>query len=159
VDFALDASHAIERLILWQPVISGESFLTQFLRMRMASDMLAGKEEKASGTQGMRQAMSAGQSLEIAGYELAPPLAARIDSLNIGNLAVTNTPVHWFEVVSESTRPLPAAAARATAGWQQRGVDLHVHRVTGTAFWASQEITEAPALLSATTGVFMKAPS
>jgi exosortase A-associated hydrolase 2 len=154
LDFAKESPGAFDEIILWQPVINGESFLTQFLRMRLASEMLGGGEDKAPGTQQMRKAMAAGESLEVAGYELAPALAASIDGTNAAGLAMTGMPVHWFELVLEPGRPLPPAAARVASAWQQQGVDLHVHLVPATPFWASQEITECPALLTATTGLF-----
>jgi exosortase A-associated hydrolase 2 len=154
LDFAADSPRAPENLLLWQPVLNGETYLTRFLRMRLASEMLAGGEEKKSGTQEIRNALAAGESLEVAGYELAPTLAASIDSVNAGRLAVRNTAVHWIEIVSEPGRPLPPAAARVTAAWEQQGVNLHVQLVQAAPFWASQEITECPTLLTATTALF-----
>ncbi len=41
LDFARSQAETIDRIILWQPVINGESFLNQFLRLRMANEMLA----------------------------------------------------------------------------------------------------------------------
>ena len=101
--------------------------------------------------------MAAGESLEVAGYELAPELAASIDGINAANLAVKGTPVHWFELVAEGGRPMPPAAAKIADGWQRGEVDLHRHPVEGTPFWASQEITECPALITATTALFTEA--
>ncbi len=41
LDFAREISKKkLDRFILWQPVISGDSFLTQFLRLRLANEML-----------------------------------------------------------------------------------------------------------------------
>jgi exosortase A-associated hydrolase 2 len=150
LDFARDAAVPLQRLLLWQPVINGELFLTQFLRMRLANEMLAGGDEKGSGTQGLRNALAAGTSIEVGGYELGPALAKNIDSANAATLMVSNTPVHWFELVSEVGRPLPPASAKVTRAWQQQGVDLHIHLVPGPQFWATQEISECPALLTAT---------
>jgi exosortase A-associated hydrolase 2 len=156
LDFAMGPMSPIEQLVMWQPVLNGESYLTQFLRMRLASDMLLDVEEKAAGTKGMREAMAAGTTLEVGGYALAPALAASIDGMNAMNLALINTPVHWFELVAESGRLLPPAAARTTSVWEQRGVDLHVHLIPGIPFWASQEIIECAPLLDATTSLFNK---
>jgi exosortase A-associated hydrolase 2 len=153
LDFAMDATNSIEQLVLWQPVISGESYLTQFLRTRLASEMLGGGDEKAAGTKGMREALTAGETLEIAGYALAPALAASIDAINVTRLALPNTSVHWFELVSKPGSSMPPASARAINTWTQQGVDVRVHLVPGTAFWASQEITECPPLLAATTSL------
>jgi exosortase A-associated hydrolase 2 len=154
LDAAASADIPFEELILWQPVTNGETFLTQFLRMRLAGEMLASGGEKSGGTQELRAKMAAGESLEVAGYELAPALAASIDGMNAAKMPITATPVHWFELVADTDRPMPPAAARVASAWEERGVQLHRHLVTGTPFWASQEITECDALLDATTGLF-----
>ncbi|WP_420474436.1 hydrolase 2, exosortase A system-associated [Noviherbaspirillum sp. ST9] len=153
LDLANEAHRPFQDLLLWQPVVNGEAFLTQFLRMRLASEMLGTGAEKTSGTQVMRERLSKGEAMEIAGYELAPALAARIDSLNAAHLTIASTPIHWFEVVAEHGRPMPPASARIASGWEERGVQIHRHLIAGSSFWASQEITECPELLKATTGL------
>ena len=42
----------------------------------------------------------------MAGYELTPELASAIDGLKAVELAVTDSPVHWFEIVAEPGRPM-----------------------------------------------------
>jgi len=120
----------------------------------MASEMLASGQEKTSGTKELRNRLAAGESLEVAGYELAPELAASIDNLNAADLVMNGAPVHWFELITETGRSMSPAAAKIADGWQRSGVDLHRHLVEGTPFWASQEITECPALITATTALF-----
>lgn len=159
LDIAAGAHRSVHELMLWQPVTNGEAFLTQFLRMRLASDMLASSTEKPGGTQELRNRMAGGESLEIGGYELAPALAASIDNLNAAKLAPTGIPVHWFELVAEAGRPMPPAAARIASSWDEQDVQLRRHLIPGQAFWASQEITECPALVAATTGVFEEVPA
>lgn len=148
--FAKTSTRPLDRLVLWQPVISGESFLTQFLRMRLASDMLLGLSDQPTGTKAMREALAAGETLEVAGYPLAPSLAASIDTLKLAELGVTNMPVHWFEIVTDSGLQLPPAATRIADLWVSQGVNLHTYPVPGEKFWISPDITECPALLSAT---------
>lgn len=148
--FAKTSTRPVDRLVLWQPVISGESFLTQFLRMRLASDMLLGLSDQPTGTKAMRSALARGETLEVAGYALAPSLAASIDTLKLAELAVTGVPVHWFEIVTESALQLPPAATRIVDLWTAQGVDLHARLVPGDKFWTSPEVAECPALLSAT---------
>lgn len=159
LDVAASSDRPFDALLLWQPVVNGEAFMTQFLRMRLAGEMLGNGTEKSGGTQELRAKMAAGESLEIGGYELAPALASSIDNLNASKLTVTTAPVHWFELVADSSRPMPPAAARVATSWEERGVQLHRHVVPGTSFWASQEITECPALLQATTSVFDEVPA
>ena len=153
--------------LLWQPVISGEAFLTQFLRMRVASAALAAKSitapaatalrtvvpvalPEASGTQAIRAAMTAGEAIEVGGYELAPALAAAIDTVKMSELAVPDLTVYWIEVVAEDGRSLPPAAANAEAALRIAGVDLHLHLAVGPAFWTTQEVVDCPGLLAAT---------
>ena len=40
-DVARDPTLGIDQLLLWQPVSNGEQYLTQFLRLRLAAEMLA----------------------------------------------------------------------------------------------------------------------
>ena len=154
LEFAREATHAIDQLVLWQPVLSGDMFLTQFLRMRMASEMLRGSNEPPMGTGKMRDALSTGQTLEVAGYELSPTLASSIDTLKLVELDVKNMPVHWFEIVTEPGLQFPPAAACIADAWKRQGVELHTHLVAGDKFWMSQEITACPALLGATNAIF-----
>ncbi len=154
---ALDcaSSCAAARLVLWQPVPSGATFLTQFLRLKTASEMLAeGGDKGGTGTKALREQLRGGEVLEIAGYDLTPEMADAFDALDLAKLTVTDCPVHWLELVPEAGRALPPAAARVAASWQQAGVDLHAITVPGLPFWATQEITECAALVDATCTLF-----
>ena len=153
-------------LLLWQPVQNGKQFLTQFLRLQVANAMLGdsksdgGKDAAASAgtsTAALRAQLAAGTSLEVAGYELAPALAAALDGIDLASLPAPTVPVTWCEIVPSAERPLPPVAARQVAAWRDAGVALHVELVPGLPFWSTQEITECQPLLDATTTLFAKA--
>lgn len=154
LDYARSAMLTVASVVLWQPVQSGAIFLTQFLRLRIANDMLAAGGEKSGGTKVLREALRAGQTLEVAGYDLTPALADEIEALDAASLTVIGCPVHWVEAVPAEGRPLSPAGAKVTAAWEQRGVDLRIHLVTCPPFWATQEITECAALLATTSSIF-----
>jgi exosortase A-associated hydrolase 2 len=158
LDYASGSVSPIPKLILWQPGSTGESYITQFLRMRIANEMLtpdSGKSAASShGTQGLRNIMKQGQSLEIAGYELVPALAEAIDKLKIASLAPRGSKVAWFEIVADVGRNLPPVSQQILAEWRRQDVSVESHCVVGLPFWATQEITECPALLQATTTSF-----
>lgn len=158
LDYARGAAHAIASLILWQPVQSGATFLTQFLRLRVANDMLAEGNEKSSGTQALRDALHAGEMLEVAGYDLAPELAAAIESLEAARLPVTTCPVHWFEAVQAEGRPLSPAGAKVITSWAVQGSVPEVHLVPCPPFWASQEVMICAPLIAATSSIFAGHP-
>ena len=153
LDFARDTSTKIAQILLWQPVLSGDSFLTQFLRLRLANEMLSSNQSNTGGTSALRSRLKAGESLEVAGYELAPALAIAIDGLKAAELAVKNSPVHWFEIVAEPGRPLNPAGAKVVSAWKESEVELFLHLVPCSPFWATQEIVECPELVSATANV------
>ena len=154
-----DTAAPVAALVLWQPVLSGSTFLTQFLRLRVAGDMLAqepGQDASATGTTALRAALAAGEILEIGGYELAPTLAAAIDAQDAGVL-LPACPVAWFEVVVQDGRQIPARSAKLQADWQARGIDLKARVVAGKPFWGTQEITESAALVDATLAALREA--
>ena len=62
--------------------------------------------------------------------------------------------VDWFEIVADSGRDLPPVGKQILAEWRRQGVAVESHCVVGLPFWATQEIAECPALVSATTTVF-----
>jgi len=148
LDHASRAAAAPSALLLWQPVLQGNAHLTQFLRLKVAAQML-GEERAEGGTAALRAALARGEALEIAGYTLAPALALGFDGLDASRLPPP-CPVHWCEVVPEADRPVPPASARVLKAWQDAGVSASIQLAPGPQFWATQEIAEAPALLAAT---------
>ena len=154
LDYARGAQHPVERLLLWQPVLQGSNYLTQFLRLRVAGNMLAGDmlaqgEAGAGGTGALRAQLAAGAALEVAGYVLAPQLAAAIDALDAAAPAPL-CPVDWMEVVAAPDRPITPAALRVSAGW----ANTRLHKVACPPFWSTQEIAESAELVEATCALF-----
>lgn len=155
LDYALDHAHGAAQapagMLLWQPVLKGSAFLTQFLRLRLAGALLA--EGDGAGPQGgtaaLRAALQAGETLEIAGYDLDPRLAAALDALAPLEALAPNCPVDWIEAVAQPGAAPSAGTARAAAAWQAAGVDLRLHTVAGAPFWTTTETTENPAWLAA----------
>jgi exosortase A-associated hydrolase 2 len=147
----------IAGFLLWQPVVSGEAHLTQFLRLRVANQMLAGGAAGESTTE-LRRRLQAGESLEIAGYTLNTEMAAAIDSLKLAQLAPRELPVWWCEVVNEAGKGFTPASQKVLDGWREQGVPVATRMVVGEAFWATQEIAECPTLITATDEMLSAAP-
>jgi exosortase A-associated hydrolase 2 len=135
------------RLLLWQPVVNGNAFLTQFLRLRLVHDLL-GEGSAGQGTDAMRAGLKEAP-LEVAGYMLAPQLAGALDAARLDGAAPPPCPVHWFEV-GAAGRSLPLPAQRLAEAWRAQGAAVNLVQVTGPAFWSSHEVPPAPALLDAT---------
>ena len=145
-EIACDPALEIERLVLWQPVIAGEQFLSQFLRIRLAAEMLAAGAA-TSALRELRAELAQGRSLEIGGYDLHADLAVEIARRDMGLMKPAVKRVDWLEV-GTAVRP---ASQRVIGHWKASGLDVRPSAVPGDPFWSTVEIAECPALLDATT--------
>ncbi len=140
----------IDRLICWQPVLKGELFGLQFLRLRIASAMMnenAPKEKVAD----LKAQLEAGKSVEVAGYSLHPDLMLPMMSLQASqfDLAAVDK-CHVFEIIANEKQSAMLATRQWIDAMQAVGVNVTLDLVAGSNFWATQEIVEAPELLEAT---------
>jgi exosortase A-associated hydrolase 2 len=138
---------SLARTVLWQPVVDGDRFVTQFLRMRVAARLDAADRETVGD---LRKRLAAGEILEVGGYEIT---RAHVDGLGRARLADlldgATAPVTWFETVaSGGTVPPPLEAAAGAA--RERGARIDLQPVAGEPYWASSELVSAPALVAAT---------
>ncbi len=136
----------IERLVFWQPVATGKTFLTQFLRQRTVAALSAGREGES--TEQLFRMLEAGETVEVAGYELTGGMADKIGALRLGDTPPPKPPVHWMEL--SSTGALSPATSNIVDRWQETGARIHTTALEGPAFWSIQETTTAPALIETT---------
>lgn len=144
-----DPAGAPRQLMLWQPVLDGATFLTQFLRLRMAGALTDATTAADNSTAALRARLAAGEPLEIGGYELSPELAQAIDALKLAPLGRAGCALRWFDVGQPDRAPSPATD-KALAALRERGVEVELTRIDGPAFWGSQEIATCQPLLDAT---------
>ncbi len=133
--------------LFWQPPAAGKTLLQQFLRLKMAAEMLDGKA--AGVTDALRAQLAAGQAVEIAGYSLGPSLAQGLEQAQLRPPAAATQSI-WLETSTRTDAALLPATQSAIAAWRKAGHDIHAAAVTGPNFWQTQEIEDAPALLAAT---------
>lgn len=155
LDFANENKESFQHIVLWNPIINGHTFLTQFLRLKVASQLMMKNGEEGTGTQTLRNKIIAGETLEIAGYEISSVLAMTIDKLKISDFKIFDTRIHWLEVIPEAGRVLSPSAMAVVNSWKEHNIDLNLQYVVGQAFWTTQEITECPELIKATTNQFL----
>lgn len=150
MDFSSQNPGVVDRLLLWQPVLNGDVFVTQFLRLRVATAMMnsAMPQEKTSD---MKKQLLNGQALEVAGYTLNPDLicpllglkADHFTSLGINEIVI-------FELVARDNSELSIVNQQFLTKLHTCGINAFLHPVVGESFWASQEIVTAPNLLQLT---------
>ncbi|MEC8429279.1 MAG: hydrolase 2, exosortase A system-associated, partial [Pseudomonadota bacterium] len=89
---------SINNLILWQPVTSGETFLKQFLRLKVAAAMMDGERLAVSD---LFDASRKGESIEVAGYALSPSLVEQMSAVSMKKMAVpASITVCWIEIAT-----------------------------------------------------------
>lgn len=133
--------------LFWAPPPAGRPLLQQFLRLKVAGDMLTGNSKGAM--EGLRHQLAAGEAVEVAGYALNPALARGLELANL-NPPEAALRLEWLELSTRSDAALTPVAAQALARWHQAGYTVRSHQVTGPSFWQTAEIEDAPALITAT---------
>jgi exosortase A-associated hydrolase 2 len=133
--------------------------LTQFLRLRIAADMIGGGEKRES-VKSLQERLVAGELVEVAGYELAPDLAVTLKQKNFASLrSPIDTAVHWLEIALIRSNQLSLASQKVIETWCANGVSVSTIMVIGEAFWATQEIAVVPKLVDETTHWLMQGSS
>ena len=145
--------------LFWQPPSSGKPLLQQFLRLKVAGDMLGGQSKGVM--ESMRQQLAAGSPVEIAGYMLSSGLALGLEQAALVPPASMGEPrrLEWFELSTREDAGLSPVSAKTIARWQQAGFRIGNHIAHGPAFWQTTEIEDAPALIAATTAALSAMPT
>lgn len=133
-------------LLLWQPVTSGKQHLQQFLRLLKAAQVVgkAGSDVDVAP----QQRLARGETIEVAGYEIAPALAQGLEAARIESLHAPRG-AHWFQLAAAgSSAAATPALERAQADCLSRGVGFQAHVAHGPSFWQTQEIEVADELLA-----------
>lgn len=144
----LPARSAPTNLLYWQPALIGKSVLQQFLRL----DSVASRLAKPSPSQppSAQQRLAAGDTVCVAGYEIAPGLAQGLENARLQPVPRVGR-VAWFDVTTQADAAPTPATQQALQAWSDAGIAVQHRMITGPAFWQTVEIEDAPALLNATT--------
>ena len=138
---------------LWQPVVHGDRHLTEFLRLATLPG--ASNAYRGVTVEMLRARLATGNTVEVAGYDIAPAMAAALEGLHLAELAHPALgSVLWFETVRETTLPLSSAGAQCVAAWAASGLKVTTRIMSGPAFWTGQGNTIFPDLISATIAGF-----
>lgn len=139
-------------LLLWQPVTAGKVQLQQFMRLRVAADLIGGQAKGAM--QAMRDQLARGESVEIAGYALSPALAEGLEAAQL-KPSPRIARVAWMELSPREDASLTPAAEMAVSAWRAQGAQVRAAVSQGPSFWAATEIEEAPRLIEASLAALM----
>jgi exosortase A-associated hydrolase 2 len=133
--------------LFWQPVTAGKLFLQQFLRLKVAGEMLDGKSKGVMA--GLKHSLAGGEAVEIAGYSLSPALASGLETAELLPPLQPNKAI-WFELSTRTDATLAPASIQRIEQWQAAGHAVHSAVLPAPTFWQTSEIEEATVLLDAT---------
>lgn len=155
---ALLSSGAVagDLLALWQPVLSGKQFLTQFLRLRVAAEMSSGGAQEG-GTRALREQLGRGEGVEIAGYELNAGLALGLEAAALGAADLSRVrQLAWFETGASTASLLPASS-RVLEAVRGGGAAVTAAAFAEPPYWTTPETSVAPGVIAATRDFFAQA--
>lgn len=145
----------LKRTVFWQPVLDGERFMTQFLRLRVAASMMEDRQETVGG---LRERLRGGETLEVAGYELSPTLVTQIADARLApGLGNTLGQVHWMEIVRGAEGALPAASQQAIEAARHKRCSVESLAIPGEPYWTATEIVCIPTLVERTVSALAEA--
>lgn len=143
VDAARKLGHPCD-FLFWQAPGAGKPLLQQFLRLKVAADMLDGRSKGVMNA--LRQQLASGSAVEVAGYAISPALAAGLEGATLTPPACRGR-VEWIDVTPRNDAMWSPATERSVTAWRDAGFEVHHQMVVGPEFWQTTEIEDAPALL------------
>lgn len=151
MDVASRSDVPYSHVLLWQPVLDGKLFVTQFLRIRVAAEMSGSNGDRLT-TRDLRETLRAGRMVDVAGYELAPALAEAIDDLTMEPLGPGSaSAISWLEVVGNEEAGIAPGSARLLERWKSQSVAVEAAAIADPPFWSLMEPESAPNLVAAST--------
>lgn len=146
LDYAAQAAREVRDIVLWQPVTSGQLYVTQVLRQRVASLMV--RDLPPETTKEIRQRLADGERVEIAGYTLAGEIVADIEGIDTARFQnLCSGTLHWLEHVTEEGKGIGIPSRRLVDQLAATHT-VNVQTFCDPPIWQIHERDEAPNLLA-----------
>ncbi len=154
MDFASTPQLTLEKVILWQPTLSGKEMITQFLLLRVAAAAIL-RSEIDESTQSLMTRLMSGEHIEVAGYKLTADLVRAINGLDLAPLGkTTSAAIKWLEVVSGAGHSISPARLRVIEQWKNDNVRVSLHTIVGNSLVYYQNHAGDEGLSSALRDIF-----
>lgn len=139
MDYASRHPQQIEHLLCWQPVVNGDAFLNQFLRLRIVAAVMDNKAPREK-TLELKLRLLNGESIEVAGYTLSSAVARSLQVLHAEQLDCNGLQeIAVVEIAPLEQTQNSAAMDSLCAALRNQGVNTALIKVTGDPFWLGQE--------------------
>ncbi|MDH5444135.1 MAG: hydrolase 2, exosortase A system-associated [Gammaproteobacteria bacterium] len=141
----------IQHIVFWQPVINGDNYLGQFLRLRLAAEMNSVSGEKSS-VKNLKDMLNSGENVEVAGYMLSSKLAIELQNKQLDKFtSLKNTKtIFWYDIVADSNREPPLIHRKTQEQIREKNIHMESFKIAGASFWNCVEIVDIKELLQST---------
>lgn len=138
LDFACRNQVSLNGLVLFQPVTTGKTYLTQVLRQRVA--YLMSNHLTPETTEDMRKGLSAGHTVEVAGYTLGQHLAENIDAKKMSEMRPFGKPsIYWLENGVSPDQGILPGSQKVVNALKEQGLVVNVASFGGSPIWQLNE--------------------
>jgi exosortase A-associated hydrolase 2 len=152
LDMAATYAGQFAKLLLWQPVTNGKTYLTQILRTRIA--YLTGNGLPPETTEEMRLALQRGEHIEVAGYVLGGRLVGDIDGMTATSFAsLSGTDIQWLQQSSRTDEAPSAAVQKVVDQLVVQGNTVAVIPFQSPPLWQLSERADCSQLLEKTSAL------
>lgn len=152
MDFAAKTSNPVAHVILWQPVTSGQRYVNQLLRQRVAA--LVNSDRPPETTAQIRGRLEAGECVEVSGYLLGAKLLDDIERIDITAMSgICSGGIFWLENVENLQDALSTASQKAVERLRNRDHEVVVRTFMAPPIWQLHKREEAPGLHAVTSGL------
>lgn len=129
---------AIQQILFWQPLLRGDALLRQFLRLRVAANIMLKPENQNETVETLRALARQQGHIEVAGYDISKQLLEQLDALSLQQslLQAPRIPlIHWMELGGNVSPATVELIERLGA----KSVSLRFHELPGKPFWLNAE--------------------
>ncbi len=152
LDMAATYQGQFTKLLLWQPVTNGKTYLTQILRARIA--YLSGNSLPPETTEEMRSRLQCGDNIEVAGYVLGGKLAGDIDDMSMTSLAsLSGVDIQWLQQTSRPDEPPSVAVQKVADQLVAQGNTVALTLFQAPQIWQLSERADCSQLLEKTSAL------
>jgi len=120
---------SFDQIAFWQPVVSGEAMMSQFLRIHLASELTT----RSNGE--IREQLDSGSCVEVAGYGLSPELYKDVNQSSL-NLESIEKPVSWFEIPADISMGLARSSQTIIQEQKNSSKNITTHLIDTPQFWS-----------------------
>ena len=139
----------VDKLILWQPVLSGEQFVQQFLRLKTAGAMLDVNALPVKVTE-LKQQLLSGQFVEVSGYLLNPALMMPIIKLDAFEIEFPSEIELVLFDISNNKSQISAKTISFVEHLKLKQRLVEINSISGPLFWSTHGCDRVPELILST---------